>query len=257
MDLPARVQSPEEHELATKRTELASVEADVVEQELRHATLQAELTAFEAEYLRIVGARYAELDALEVQIAEIQAARAPGDDAAQSAAAHARSAAEASAEATRDRAEQEPLFPFEPSAELTTLYRAIARRLHPDLGFDEDDRARRHTWMTKVNEAYRHQDYAALMALQADWEASPDSVPGSGVASDLVRVIRQIAQVRRRLDRIQHEIRVLETSKLHTLYMRHNARRNAGSSLIEEMAERLNKQIDAAQQRLDHLELVG
>ena len=40
---PARVQSPEERELELRRQELATLEAELVEQELHLSTLQAEL----------------------------------------------------------------------------------------------------------------------------------------------------------------------------------------------------------------------
>ena len=67
--LPARVQSSEERELELKRQQLAAPEAELVEQELRLSTLLAELAAFKAEYLRVVGSRYATLDELKAPVA--------------------------------------------------------------------------------------------------------------------------------------------------------------------------------------------
>lgn len=253
-ELPARLQNPEEHELELKRNELAALEADLVEWELRLSTLQADLAAFEGEYLRVVGTRYAALDDLRAQIAEAQAARKPSDPTARAAAAKARETANDSAAEARDRAAQKPTPCFDPPAELKTLYRTIARRLHPDLAATDDDRARRHEWMAKVNEAYQRQDSEGLAALLSAWEASPESVSGTGVASDLVRVIRQIALVRRRINGIRHTIDTLKADKLYALYEKCNRRREAGGDLLDEMAGRLDERIATARQELATLE---
>lgn len=253
-DLPVRVKSPEERELDLKREELAALEADLVEWELQVSTLEADLTAFEAEYLRVVGRRYAELDDLNARIAEIQAIRRPGDDAAQAAASKARRAAKESAAQAHEGAAQQPIPSFDPPAEIKTLFRMIARKLHPDLASTDEERARRHVWMTKVNDAYRRQDAEALLELNSAWEASPESVLGMGVASELVRVIRQIAQVRQRIEVIRRAIDTLNGGDLYKLYEKCNAWRDAGGDLLQEMAERVDGRIAAARRELDVLE---
>ena len=245
-----RVQSPEERELDLKRHELAALEVDLVEQELRLSTLQAELAAFSAEYVRVVGNRQSALDDLKARIAEVQAARAPAGDPTQTAASKARATAESSAAEVGIQTSREPIPPFDPSNELKKLYREIARRVHPDLAQTDDDRACRHAWMTKVNDAYQRQDSKALTDLLSEWETSPESVSGTGVTSDLVRVIRQIAQVRRRIDSIQQEIDTLKNGKLYAFYEKCNVRREAGGNLLEEMAARLDKRIAAARREL-------
>lgn len=252
--LPAQVQSPEERELELKRQQLAALEAELVEHELQLSTLQAELAAFRAEYLRVVGSRYATLDDLKARIAEIRAERAPADDATRAAAAEARATADASAAEARDRASPEPVAPFDPSSEIKTLYRTIARWLHPDLAPTDDERESRHEWMAKVNDAYQRQDSAALMELLSAWEASPDSVQGTGVANDLIRAIRQIAQAQRRVESIQKAIHELKADELYTLHEKCNARRDAGGDLLAEMTKRLETRIATARQELEALE---
>jgi len=66
----ARRISPEEEELARKREELALLQTELAERELFLTNLRAELSAFEGQYLRQVGALYAELDELNAKIAE-------------------------------------------------------------------------------------------------------------------------------------------------------------------------------------------
>ena len=252
--LPARVRSPEERELERKRSELAALEAELIEEELRLSTLQAELAAFRPEFLRVVGVRYAELDCFKARIAEARAARAPADAAAHAAVAAARAAANDSAAEAHGRASDEPVAPFDPPGELKTLYRSAARRLHPDLAATDDDRGRRHEWMTKANEAYQRGDAEALAALVSEWEASPESVSGTGIASDLVRVIRQIDRVRRRLDSIARTSRELEESDLYALRQKCKTCADAGRNLLEEMAAALDVRIATARQELADLQ---
>ena len=253
--LPAEVQSPEEHELARKRAELAALESKFVERALDLSTLKGQLGAFEAEYFRVVGCRYAELDELRARIAEALAARQPHDDATQQVASEARKTAESSAAQAGHGTTQEPAPPpFDPPATLKALYRTLARKLHPDLAPTDDERARRHQWMAKVNDAYQREDADTLKSLFVNWEASPESVSGTGIPSELVRVIRQIAQVRRRLDNISRVIEGLQAGELYALRQKCNARSDAGGSLLEDMAARLDSEIAAAREDLGILE---
>src|SRR5437867_3121215 len=95
----ARRRTPEELELEKKKAELGELESQLSQRELELATLQAELHAFERRYLRIVGVRYAELDEIEAQIAELLARQRPQGDKAHREAAKARTKAEESAQA--------------------------------------------------------------------------------------------------------------------------------------------------------------
>ena len=253
--LPARIQSPEELELDRKRAALAALESELVERELELSTLEGELGVFEAEYLRVVGRRYAELDELRAGIAEARAACQPHDDATQQAASEARKTADASAAHAGHRAREEPGPPFDPPLALKGLYRSLARKLHPDLASTDEERTRRHQWMAKVNDAYQREDTDTLKSLFADWNASPESVSGQGIPSELIRVIRQIAQMRQRLDSISRAIQVLQGGELYALYQKCKARSSAGGgNLLEEIAGRLDDQIAAARHELAALE---
>lgn len=50
-------------------------------------------------------------------------------------------------------------------AELRTLYHTLARRFHPDLAMDEEDRERRQAFMLRVNTAWRERDLQTLRDL--------------------------------------------------------------------------------------------
>ena len=252
--VPETPQTPEARELAEKRAELAPLETELVERELDLSTRHQELASFEAEYLRVVGPRYANLDELKAQIKERHAAQQPTDETVQDEARAARETAAASAAEMGRQDHLEAPVPFAPSASLKSLYKSAARRLHPDLAGTDDQRQRRHEWMVKLNEAYMRQDEGALQALVAEWDASPDAVEGEGVGSDLVRVIRQIASVKKRLETLSQTVDTLKAGDLWALRAKSEAVLKAGRDLLKEQAAELDRQIVDARQVLAELQ---
>ena len=106
----------------------------LAERESELAQFRAVLAAFESRYFRQVGQLYAELDELEARIAEREA-ELYGSDAARERAEEARARAHESHEAAfgEDR-EAEVL---DPPPSLKTLFRELAKRIHPDFARDE------------------------------------------------------------------------------------------------------------------------
>jgi hypothetical protein len=241
-----RKQTPEERELEKKRGELALLEAELAERELERATLQAELHAFERRYLRIVGVRYAELDEINAQIAEAQSRLHPNNKVAQEEAKQTREQAQESAGAAADAQSVEPHQKFRPSDDLKKLYRDLARKLHPDLATDPQERERRHQLMVEVNRAYEAGNDVRLQTILRDWQRSPESVKDEGVGAELIRLIRQIAQAEERIAAIDEEIAELQTSELAELKARVERAENAGHDLLAVMAADLDQQIISA-----------
>lgn len=190
---------PEEEELDRKRQELSALEPELAQRELELATLAAELRAFEGRYLRIVGVRMATLDEIEAEIAQLLAQQDPGNAQASERARSAQARASESARAHMAERESGQPDAFRPSADLRRLYREVAKLIHPDLATDPQQRQRRTQMMAAANAAFERSDIDALEELLRSWKSSPEAVEGEGVAAELVRVIRQIAQVRRRL----------------------------------------------------------
>jgi chromosome segregation ATPase len=203
--------SPEEEELAAKRDELAHLEAQLADEELALASLNAELAAFEGVYLRRIGVLYSELDDWNARLAELRAERAATPE-ARSEAAQARAQANESYSAAHGKAAE--VQPFTPSPDLKKLFREAAKRVHPDTASDDADRTRRERLMKEVNAAYAAGDEDALRRILADLDSSPDAVQGSGVGADLVRVLRQLRQVRNRISAIEREMDALKQSEI-------------------------------------------
>src|SRR5260221_9446582 len=126
---------PEEEELQSKRQELSDLEKQLIERELQLVSLRRELAAFERLYAEKVGIRYAELDEVEAQIAQLIAEREPGDVEAQNVAEEARARAEESRAGVTGIVAKDAVR-FSPSSSLKSLYREVARRIHPDLAAD-------------------------------------------------------------------------------------------------------------------------
>ena len=242
--------SPEEEELGKKRVELAQLQSELAERELCLANLQAELQAFEGQYLREVGVLYAELDEWNAKIAQL-IAEEDGTVETQSAATKARAQAEESYSAAHGEAAS--ATEFTPSPQLKKLYRDVAKRVHPDLATDGADRAERERLMAEANRAYQQGDVDALRRILEEYESSPESVQGTGVAADLVRVIRQIKQLQKRIVQIELEITSLGASDIAKLKVKAEDVSNQGRNLLAEMAQDLKRRIDHERRRFESL----
>ncbi len=238
--------SPEEEELAKKREELALLQAELADRELYLTDLRVKISAFERRYLRQVGALYAELDEWNAKIAE-QVAEDERTEEARSAATQARTQAAESHSAVQGEGAE--ASDFTPSAKLKSLYREVAKRVHPDLATDEADRRNREKFMKEANRAYEQGDVDEMRKILDEYESSPETVTGAGVAADLVRVIRQIKQIRSRLVQIELEIASLIDSDIAKLKARVEAASAQGLDLLAEIAEDVKTRIDAARHR--------
>jgi hypothetical protein len=241
---------PEDQELVRKRAEQAALESELAERELRSANLRAELGAFERQYLHFVGSRYAELDEYKAQIAELLAKEQPSNERAQQAARDARARADETKSTAGEKSAEEPSA-FRASPEMKRLYRDVAKRIHPDLTSDRDDRARRQELMAEANQAYEQGDEAQLAKILTEYEHSPEAVKGEGPGAELVRVIRRISQARSRLSEIEAELQQLLRSDLFQLKSRLDEAQQHGRDLLKAMIEKVDEQIAQARKRLD------
>jgi DnaJ-domain-containing protein 1 len=214
--------SPEDEELQRQSAELANLETELVQGELDLATLHAGLQSFEREYQQVVGTRYTELDRIEEQIAEYIAY----------------------IESSKN---------FTPSEDIKKLYREVAKRIHPDLTTNPAEKARRQELMVEANQAYEAGDMEGLRAILYKWESHPESVKGEGVAADLVRVIRKLAQCRERLREIKQEMKSVQETELYSLKYQAELAKEDGQDLLAVMAQELDEQIKEAQIKLQEI----
>lgn len=243
------VNKSEDEELAKRREELAGLESELTESELQVAGLRAALSVFERRYLEVVGVRYAKLDDIEAQIAEQLARNSPSDAEAQKKAKEVRDYASFSHEEAFSTVPGQPKD-FTPSPTLKTLYREVAKKVHPDLTSDPLQRAKRQSLMADANRAYEQGDEARLRKILEEYESSPETVEGEGTGAELVRVIRKIAQIKRRIGEINAEIEQLTQSEIYQLKTRAEKAETEGGDLFKEMGQMVERQIASAETRL-------
>ena len=107
--------------------------------------------------------------------------------------------------------------------------------------------------MARANRAYKEGNEASLRAILEEYESSPDTVIGEGVGAELVRVIRKIAQVKRRLSEIEEELKVFLQLELMELKNRVEEGEKQGRAILTEMAIAVRLRVDKARSELNEL----
>ncbi len=248
--------APEEIELNKKRAVLERLKDRLADREEEMADLRAELEQFEANYSMQVGRLYAELDDIEAQIAEEEYKLVPDDEEIKKKAEELRRRAEESAARAQEAAEAAEKK-WEPTVEAKKVYHNLARTIHPDLALDAAEKEKRHGLMAQLNQAYSSGDQSKLNRLVEEFRNSPDLVKGDSVGDELVRSIRQIFQVKVRLEELRSEREVAEASELFTLREKMRSEMAEGRDMVAQMAARTVVQIRKSQRRLENLRNVN
>jgi len=239
---------PEEEEILRKREELAAIRATLAERELELVDLRSQLAAFEGRYLRQVGTLYAELDEWKARISELHARLDPSG--AASARAHeAREQARQAYEDAHGKASE--TRDFTPSPELRSLFREVAKRIHPDFCRDAGDLERRTRFMAEANRAYEAGDAEALQRILDEYHDGADAVKGEGIGAELIRIIRQISQAKERVTAIEQELAALRQSEIALLKKQAEEREQEGRDLLAELATAVREQIERAKKEYE------
>ncbi len=254
-DLTVTELPPEEVELARKKRIVARMAERLADAEEAIADIRSELERFEARYTMDVGRLYAEQDEIDAQIAEEELKLVPDDEEIKKKVEELRRLAEESAARAKAAQEKDPEN-WEPTAEARKAYHELARSIHPDLVIDASEKERRHRLMTELNSAYSSGNQEKLRKLAEQLRISPDVVAGGTVGDELVRAIRQIAQIKRRLGEIAEEKERSITSELYLLHTKDVAERAAGRDMLKQMAERAKTHIAKSRRRLENLRSV-
>ncbi|WP_189706852.1 hypothetical protein [Streptomyces anandii] len=168
-----------------------AAEQALIEYEIAVETFRVEVENFSRLHEQRLGPLYARLEELDVRIAEARAART-GDPEDLRRAREARASLQpipGVEELLHGWMDGEGLFPeagamltdqpvrppqrVRPSEEARRLYRELARKAHPDLAQEADERERREEFITRVNGAYARGDEDELRELAEEWAAGP------------------------------------------------------------------------------------
>jgi chromosome segregation ATPase len=245
-------QSPDAVALSEKREQLAAVRTTLAERESDLAQLRAQLKTFEGRYVRHVGILYAELDEIEALIAEREVELYDSDSARRRAEESRQRAKETHDAAHGAAGEAEE---FDPPASLKTLFREVAKRIHPDFARDEAEAIYFTMLMARANAAYSRGDTEMLQRLLDDHREINASVAGESTSAELLRIARQIQHAERDLARLDTERNSLLGSEIAQLYGDAEAASLEHRDLLAELSSGIRAQIADAQHRFDVLAL--
>jgi hypothetical protein len=246
-------QTPDAAALLDKREQLAAVRTTLAERESELAQLRAQLKTFEGRYLRQVGILYAELDDLEARIAEREVNLYDSDSArlrAQEARRQAQETHDAAFGEARDAEE------FDPPPSLKTLFREVARRIHPDFARDDAEQKHFTLLMARANQAYSHGDTETLQRLlddhrEIDAAGAGKGIAGEGPVAELLRITRQIQHAQRDIANLDAERHTLLSSEIAQLHLDAEAAAREHRDLLTELAANLREQVADAKYRLE------
>lgn len=137
---------------------------------------------------------------------------------------------------------EEPEISEQTKAELKALFRALAKRFHPDLVTDPDEKRWRVKVMAQVNEAYAAMDVAELQRLSAKPGRSeaPVQKTREQMLAELQHEIRRLDDVIRGLERTLQD---LINSHTVQLMLEVTIAERSGQDLLGEMAADLRRKI--------------
>jgi len=135
------------------------------------------------------------------------------------------------------------------AADAKRLYIELAKRLHPDLARDDEDRQRRERIMQRVNEAFRLRDLAELRAVHLESIAADPHWVDRPVTDRLAWAEAEL----RRLDVALEETRLalarLRGGELFRLYTRHES----GEPVFADLRRRIETRTATESQRLERM----
>ncbi|MBL1083207.1 hypothetical protein JK359_14620 [Streptomyces actinomycinicus] len=249
---PPQPPRPEERlEQAVRAAEQA-----LIEYEIAVETFRVEVENFSRLHEQRLGPLYTRIEELDAEIAEARAART-GDpeDARRAAEARARVQPMPGVEdLLHGWMDGDGLFPeaaamltdqpvrppqrVRPSEEARRLFRELARKAHPDLAQEEEERKRREEFITRVNAAYARGDETLLKELAEEWAAGP--VPPERRPSPAEELYARLEWLAQRKELLNLVARELEESAIAGML---RLAPDDPDALLEEIAGRLHADI--------------
>lgn len=247
--MPAEIilqQTPDDAALAIKREQLKAVRIELAERESSLVQFRAQLKIFENLYFRQVGALYADLDDIEARIAEREVDLYDSDSARQRARESRQRARDSHDAAFVDSAQ---VVEVDPPTGIKTLFRELAKRIHPDFARDAVEGKHFTLLMARANQAYRRGDIEVLQRLLDDQREILELMEEKAGVAELRRINRQIQHAHRDMDTLDAERHALLTSEVGRMYLEAETATRENRDLLAELAASLNEQIAEAQSR--------
>ncbi|WP_329176804.1 hypothetical protein [Streptomyces sp. NBC_01477] len=236
-----------------------AAEQALIEFEIAVETFRVEVENFSRLHHQRLGPMYARLDELDALVAEAVAAHS-GDRADIERAWEARALVMPmpgveelfggllGSDGVRPVEDPNPPRRVRPGKEAQRLYRELARKAHPDLAQDDEEKERRSAFISRVNEAYAYADEDALRALSAEWDAGPVPLADlPGEAEVLYARLEWLADRKEKLSAIAAELDESAIGQMMRLAP------DDPDALLNEIAEQLLTQVAQREARLAEL----
>jgi hypothetical protein len=235
-------QPPPTRELEAKLTLLAELHVRATDLERALDEQRRKIREFEKRWKPAVGKRYIELEDIKEKTATLRRlakiARAGKLDPGQAS----------------PQSEEAPHKAFRPDEEARKLFRTLARKIHPDLTNDFEERRLRHELMAEATRAYRARDARRLQWLLEHWDANPGLAKGRDIDSRLARTNQQIAWERYRIQDLHHEIAGIGASSSAEIMREVQEATRQGRNLVAEMRNRVLSELVQAKSQLKKME---
>jgi hypothetical protein len=140
---------------------------------------------------------------------------------------------------------------FTPSVSLKQLYREAAKRFHPDLAQNEEDRIWRTQIMRQVNAAFAAGDTHALRNMLA--QHKPSEIHATTVDDTLAGTRDAIRRTMSRLAEIQQQQRDLEHTDMGLLFMQAERSGMSRQEFLRDLVISLKDQIAKKQEEISTL----
>ncbi|CAG7651811.1 hypothetical protein [Actinacidiphila bryophytorum] len=236
-----------------------AAEQALIEFEIAVETFRVEVENFSRLHHQRLGPMYARLDELDALVAEAVAAHS-GDRADIERAWEARALVMPmpgieelfggllGSDGVRPVEDPNPPRRVRPGKEAQRLYRELARKAHPDLAQDDEEKERRSAFIARVNEAYAYADEEALRALAAEWEAGP--VPLADLPSEAEVLYARLEWLADRKEKLSAIAAELDESAIGQMM---RLAPDDPDALLNEIAEQLLTQVAQREARLAEL----
>jgi predicted nucleic acid-binding Zn-ribbon protein len=243
--------------------ELEALRAALTKRQEEAAALEHELfdlQRFTAEVEAYLLPLQRRLEALRAEIAEARrraarrgqwGARADSEDIPEARFYFDRSAPQAEAPPSPSPPPPAPEPPDE--ADIKALYRALAKRFHPDLTNDPEEKEWRQQRMAKVNAAYDARDLKALQALAAEPDRPPGAQPKTR-ADLLAEMQAEIERLNDVIANLERQLDELSRSPAVQLKLDASLARQSGYNLLGQIAAQLETEIANAEAELASLQ---
>ena len=244
-----RNKSPEEIELGKYEEQVAQAEGQMLELEAELADMLRSIKWFKDQMTATIAPLILKIHILDVEVAAARGNKAGLDKALQA----LRELLGDYSGAPTTPPDSDADWQEKPADdELKSMFRDAAKKIHPDLADDEQDRELRTRLMAELNEAYAKGDKDAIRNIVDQYNASEVAVKGEGVGYDLMRMIRRLYQIRNHITELESMKASLEQSDDWANVLAVREAEDRGENYFRNFSEKLMKRIEYLETQLGH-----